>query len=179
MITLVELVRHAEAERREGWRGRPDAARPLTERGRRQAEALADGLLQAGGVDALYASPTERCTASLQHLVVATGLPVVTERALAEVTTVPLSDGGNAWVAAAWLAGQAFRFLEDAVRAHPGGRVVVCSHGDVLPALLALLAGRDGLALDDVRLDKGAWVTLRFDGGRCVLAARPGTRGVA
>jgi hypothetical protein len=29
---------------------------------------------------------------------------------------------------------------------------------------MALLVGRDGLELDDVRLRKGAWFTLMFDG---------------
>jgi broad specificity phosphatase PhoE len=57
---------------------------------------------------------------------------------------------------------------------HEHERLVACSHGDVIPAVTALLVGRDGLDVDDVRCRKGAWFTLEFDGRQCVgLTAHP------
>lgn len=171
-MTTVELVRHAEAESREGWRDRSDRDRELTDAGRQQAEALAVALLSHGPVDALYGSPFRRCTATLVPLARATGLTVQAEEALGEVPTVPVLDGGQAWVASAWLGGHALACVDRITRELPGRRVVACSHGDVVPALLAVIAGRDHLDLPDVRLGKGAWITLRFDGARCVAADR-------
>lgn len=165
----IELVRHAEAHRRREWRASTDRERPLDPRGHAQARAIADAL--AGRpVAALYSSPFVRCRQTLEPLAAAIGLPVADEEALAEATSVPVTDRGEAWVAAAWLGGRAARFLDRAACAHAGARVVACSHGDVIPAVLAVLAGRDGLDLSDVHLPKGAWYTLEFDGGRCTRA---------
>ena len=176
-MTTIELVRHGEALPRDTWGDRPDRDRPLTERGLQQAQALARELLAGPGpLDALYSSPSRRCVASLEPLAAATGLPIVTEAGLSEVATVPLSDGGNAWVSSAWLGGHALALVERVVAEHPHGRAVLCSHGDVIPALLAVLAGRDRLALPDVRLAKGARITLDWRDGRCSLA-RPTDRG--
>jgi len=61
-------------------------------------------------------------------------------------------------------------FVDSVVSQFPEGRLVVCSHGDVIPALLAVLAGRDRVGIEHIRLRKGAWVTLDFDRGRCVTA---------
>lgn len=171
-MTTIELVRHAQAQPREQWRDRPDRDRPLSESGRAQAEKLARAILGAGPVDACYASPTVRCLQTLEPLTAVTGLPIVDEEALGEVPTVPSTDGGSPWVASAWLGGRAIAFVDRLTAERRGQRIVACSHGDVVPALLAVLAGRDGLALPDVRLDKGTRITLRFDGPRCMEAAR-------
>lgn len=171
-VTTIELVRHAEAQSREGWRDRPDRLRPLSEDGQVQAEKLAWAIMGDGPVQACYASPTVRCIQTLEPLAAATGRPIVEDEALGEVLTVPSTDRGNAWVASAWLGGRAIAFVDRLTAESQRGRVVACSHGDVVPALLAALAGRDGLALPDVRVDKGAWITLRFEGTRCVEAVR-------
>jgi hypothetical protein len=47
---------------------------------------------------------------------------------------------------------------------------VACSHGDVIPAFMAALTGRDQLDLTDVRRKKGERFTLHFDGLRCTGA---------
>lgn len=172
MVTTIELVRHAAARPREEWRDRPDRERELTDGGRRQAEELARALLAHGPVDALYTSPYQRCIATLAPLAAATGLTIQEEEALGEVPTVPVLDRGEAWVASAWLGGHALALVDRVAREGSGRRIVVCSHGDILPALLAVLAGRDRLDLPDVRLDKGACITLHLDGGRCVAAER-------
>lgn len=171
-VTTIELVRHVEAESREAWRERPDHQRSLNDRGRHQADELARALLAAGPVDALYASPYERCTATLQPLAAVAGLSIHEEQALGEVATVPVLDGGDAWVTSAWLGGHALAFVDRVTTELAGRRLVACSHGDVIPALLAALAGRDGLDLPDVRLAKGSWVTLRFEAARCVASDR-------
>ena len=61
--------------------------------------------------------------------------------------------------------------FDELIEAHAGRRVVACSHGDVIPATVALLVGRDALDLTDVRCAKGGRWTLRFIGRRCVGAA--------
>lgn len=167
--STIELVRHGEAYRRHQWRGPSDRERPLDRRGFSQARAIADAL--AGSpVAALYSSPFVRCRQTLEPLGEAVGLPVTDEEDLGEAANVPVTDRGEAWVTAAWLGGRAARFLDRAAAAHAGGRVIACSHGDVIPAVLAVLTGRDALDLRDVHLAKGAWCTLEFNGGRCVGA---------
>ena len=169
-MTTIELVRHGDAAGRDRWVGRPDRDRPLSDVGQRQAKGLARDLMAAGEVEALYSSPLTRCVQTLQPLADSLGRPVTGEDALAEATTLPVLDGGDAWVASAWLGGRAVALLDSLVAAHPGGRVVACSHGDVIPAVVALLAGRDALAVREVRLAKGARFTLEFVDGRCVRA---------
>lgn len=172
VVTRIELVRHAKAQSREGWRDRPDRDRPLNEAGQAQAEALALAILDEGPVDACYSSPTLRCAQTLEPLLAAVGGSLHDEEALAEAPTVPSTDRGNAWVASAWLGGRALAFVDRVTTELAGRRIVACSHGDVVPALLAVLAGRDGLVLPDVGLPKGARISLRFRGSRCVDARR-------
>lgn len=170
-MTTIELVRHAKAAARERWWGRPDHERPLTDAGWAQARGLAAELVAAGPVDALYSSPYLRCVQTLEPLAADVGLPVFDAEGLAEARTLPVSDGGNAWVSAAWLAGRGLGFLDEVARTHRGGRVVACSHGDLIPALLAAVIGRDGLDHTDVRCRKGARYTLTLEGARCVALA--------
>lgn len=172
-MTTIELVRHAEAWSRTSWGDRADRERPLTDAGRARARELAAAVLASGPVDACYASPTIRCTATLEPVIAIVGGAITQEDALGEVATVPSTDRGNPWVASAWLGGRALSFVDRVTHEAPDRRLVVCSHGDVIPSLMAVLAGRDGLVLPDVRLGKGARFTLRFDGVRCVEATRP------
>jgi exopolyphosphatase/guanosine-5'-triphosphate,3'-diphosphate pyrophosphatase len=78
----VHLVRHAKAEKRAQWDG-PDALRPLTPLGLRQARALARRLA-GGGVDRILSSPHLRCRQTVAPLAAATGLPVEVHECLAE-----------------------------------------------------------------------------------------------
>jgi len=169
-VTTIELVRHGDAQGRDRWWGKPDRDRPLSDVGHDQAKRLAGELNAAGDVDALYSSPFMRCVQTLQPLADSLGARIQPEDALAEATTLPVLDGGDAWVASAWLGGRAMALLNRIVATHPGGRVVACSHGDIIPAVMAVLAGRDDLGIPDVRLAKGARFTLQFADGRCVRA---------
>lgn len=167
-MAVVELIRHAKAGARSDWHHGPDHERPLSARGWEQAHQLTEALLTGDPIAALHTSPLVRCRQTLEPLARATGLPLVEEDALAEAPGVPVVDAGSLWVASAWLAGRAAALIDRLVAAHPDERIVCCSHGDVLPALLALLAGREGLAVADTNLPKGARATLTFAGGRCV-----------
>lgn len=135
-MTLI-LVRHAIAMRRRDWIGR-DELRPLTPRGERQAEALA-GVLEPLGVDRVLSSPSVRCIDTIQPFAARTGLVV---ELLDE-----LREGSDL---------EPLPLLESLT-----GTPAVCSHGDVLLALLGTLAGGaekiDGPDLDTFQ--KGSfWV---------------------
>lgn len=114
-MTLL-LVRHAVALRRRDW-SRPDHLRPLTPRGERQAEALVD-VLAAWPIARILTSPAVRCVDTVQPLAARLGLPVEELPELAE---------GAAAAAAPLLVGLA----------EP---TAICTHGDVLPDLLGVLA---------------------------------------
>jgi phosphohistidine phosphatase SixA len=60
------IVRHADAGRRSTFDG-PDAARPLTKRGRAQARALV-GPLAYSAVSAIFSSPARRCIETVTPL---------------------------------------------------------------------------------------------------------------
>lgn len=154
----VLLLRHAVAVLRGAWFGDQDQ-RPLDGRGRAQADAL-PAHLAANDLDPIHlvAGTAARCRATLAPLAEASGLQIALDDRFSERSPPLRSDDG--WGDAAWLGGRALAGLDDAVRvamSRDGGRrrahatasespplpvVVVCSHGEVLPALLAALGGR-------------------------------------
>lgn len=136
-----------------------------------QSRAMAQALLAAGApIAKLFSSPWVRCIQTLDPLVDGLGVQVVEAEQLGEVVNLPVHDGGDAWVTSAWLGGRGVALLDRIVAEHPGRRVVACSHGDVIPAVVALLVGRDGLDTTDVRCRKGGCFTLDFEGARCTAA---------
>lgn len=151
-MTTVELLRHAGTE--PGHEAR--------------ALALADELGADPAPGLLVSSPAEACLQTLAPLAVRCGRPVLREDRLAPVDVPPVADGGDEWVAAAWTGGRALGLVSELVSAHPGVRMVLCSHAAVVPATVALLAGRDGLVLSDVRCRQAGGFTLTFEGDRCI-----------
>jgi 8-oxo-dGTP diphosphatase len=135
------LVRHAKAGSRSGWSG-PDDQRPLTKTGRRQADALMD-LLAERGVTRVVTSPYVRCRQTVEPLAQRLRLPVDLADELAEGT--PL--------------GEARRLVEK----FTDQPTVLCTHGDVIGALLDSLAGR-GLVDGDARMEKGSTWVLDYQG---------------
>lgn len=121
---------------------------------------------------ALWSAPTAACRAVLDPLAHALNLPVGEHPALGNGLRTPTSDGGDAWVDAAWRAGAALTFVDVVLTRTPGGRIVCCGHPLVVPALVALLAARDGLVVGDVGCPPGARLTLTFEEGRCTGIAR-------
>ena len=132
------LVRHAKAGSRGDWDG-PDHLRPLSKKGHRQAEALVS-LLADAQVKRIVSSPFVRCVETVAPLAALLGLEVETSDALAE--GAPVAPG------------------IDLLEAVAGDNGVLCSHGDVIPALLDALRARDGLAIPaDFACAKGStWV---------------------
>lgn len=132
------LIRHADA----GVRGTiADDQRELTNRGRRQADAIAAALGDEG-LDAVVSSPFTRCIQSVTPLATAAGLAVVADDCLGE------GSGPE----------RVLELLEN------GGSIALCSHGDVLGEVLSLLHQR-GVPLDDDRLAKAStWIVTVRDG---------------
>lgn len=130
---LVLLVRHAKAGDRDRWTG-DDRLRPLELRGRRQADALVEPIAGYAPMR-LVSSPYARCVQTLEPLAARLTTPVEADDALAE--------GASA----------------ESVRALVGrlgpGPLVLCTHGDVMEALVG----------EDAPRKKGAtWLLARQDG---------------
>ncbi len=133
---VIELVPHVDAGDRSVWRGDQDE-RPLSNFGKKQAEALRDALLDQP-VDRLFASPALRCRMTLDPIAEATGLAIETIAALAE------ERPGEAHGAMTARGESALR--EIALR-QPEGRVVACSHGDLIPEVGQAIARSLGVDL--------------------------------
>jgi 8-oxo-dGTP diphosphatase len=170
---IVDLVAHMDAGDREQWPGDQDE-RPLTDLGRQQARALADAMSSAP-IAALYAGTALRCRQTLEPLAERLGLPVNVCPELGEKQAWRLPDGwGPGPGDAAHAAGMALRGIDKLRTLHPNEAVVACSHGHVIPALVAYLVAVHGLhdvaqltfAIARHAARRGQWYRLRFDGER-------------
>lgn len=142
------LVRHAVALARRKWDG-DDDGRPLTKRGRHQAEALVD-CLGAYPVTQVLASPSLRCVDTVAPLAEAMGVSVDVDPVLAEGSGIEALD---------------------LVRRLRGRTAVVCSHGDVIPRVLEALAVQDGIDLGEApQWAKGSTWVVEDDGARFAKA---------
>lgn len=139
------LVRHAKAGSRSSW-VEDDRLRPISKPGRAQAEALADGLKGLRPARIL-SSPYLRCMQTVRPLSLASGVPV---EALED-----LAEGGD--VASAWAR----------VLAQPG-EIVVCSHGDLIPAMVELAALEGATLAGDRECRKGSVWQMERIAGRVV-----------
>ena len=158
---MLHLVRHADAGNRMAWVG-DDFQRPLDDFGQTQAEAIGVALASQP-VRRILSSAAVRCVDTVAPLGRALGLPVEVAAELAEGTFV----------------GDAFDLLRSLASAE--GDSVLCSHGDVIPGLLWVLA-RYGLDIPDLgRCKKGSIWELEVSDGRIVGAAyrHPRTFGAA
>ncbi len=153
-MTELLLVRHGEtawnAERR--WQGHADP--PLNERGRAQAEELAERLA-CERVDAVYTSDLRRARETADVLAARLGLEPVEDSGLREVDVgewsgLTYDEIAERWPGAErWQVGEAPEAMAERVvaaarriaAAHPGERVLVVSHGGPIRALFAAAAG--------------------------------------
>ncbi|PTT17330.1 DNA mismatch repair protein MutT [Microbacterium sp. HMWF026] len=119
----IVVLRHAKARAREEWEG-SDTARPLTPRGRRQAQAIVGPLL-AFGVRRVISSPAERCVRTATPIAQAIGQRVQ----FCESISQDAWDEGRA---------DARSIIGQRVRSRKP--VVLSSHGPVLPDILHELA---------------------------------------
>lgn len=149
----VHLVRHAAAGDRSSWEG-DDRKRPLTKKGRLQADAIAD-LLEARLATGVLSSPYVRC--------VETGRPLADRLGLDVDLADFLEEGSGG------------RGFFDFVESKPSHEMVMISHGDVIPAIIDRLGNR-GVPLStrapDGKLDckKGSNWMLTTRHGRVVAA---------
>jgi 8-oxo-dGTP diphosphatase len=128
----VHLVRHAAAGDRASWDG-DDTQRPLTKKGRLQADGIAD-LLEPRSPTGILSSPYVRCVETAQPLADRLGLDIDVADFLEE------GSGGRGF----------FHF----VRSRPREEMVMVSHGDVIPAIIDQL-GRRGVPLTTAAPDGG------------------------
>ncbi len=63
----------------------------------------------------------------------------------------------------AYVAGRVANALSQIQAATPGGRVVVCTHGDTLPVYVAFMTAAHGLELPPLPWQRGAWYTFEFE----------------
>ena len=136
----VYLVRHAKAGDRARWT-EDDRLRPLTRKGRRQADAIVEAFRDRV-VERIVTSPFVRCVQTVRPLALERRIALETDDALAEAVSV-----------AATLE------LLDRVADQP---TVLCSHGDVIPALVEHLAAAGARIATDRDWKKGStWVLER------------------
>ncbi len=133
----IYLLRHAKAGQRAAWT-EPDWLRPLTATGQAQARRLL-ATLHTARFARILSSPYVRCMESVVPLAAEHGLPVEPTDALAEGAAV---EGALALM-----------------KVHAERGAVLCSHGDIIPAVLEQL-GANGTDLGpQPRCEKGSiWV---------------------
>jgi 8-oxo-dGTP diphosphatase len=138
---VVRLIRHAKAGSRYDYVG-DDRERPLSKKGRAQAEAIADRLAPLGP-SRLVSSPFLRCRQTLEPLAARCALQVVADVRFAE--------------------GVGYHVALEQLQAMPTG-AVVCSHGDVIPAVIDALLRRGAELTADPDPRKGVtWELHRVD----------------
>jgi 8-oxo-dGTP diphosphatase len=136
------LLRHAKAGDRTAWT-EDDRLRPLTKKGRAQAEGLLrtfDGI----ELDRVISSPFDRCLQSVRPLALMRALPVEEDETLSE--GAPTAD--------------VLALLRSL-----GGAVLLSSHGDVIPAVVEALGRRGVEVAAPPRWKKGSTWVLERDGG--------------
>jgi len=157
--TVVVLVRHGETPTTGKLLPGRAPGLHLTDKGREQAQAVADRLSSLKKVDAVYASPLERTRETAAPIAKAHALRVRTDRRLLDLDvgdwtgaelkalrkrpewpTIVWHPSGFAFPAGESFVGMQARILEALAGLrdkHPGGTIVVVSHADVIKAVAA------------------------------------------
>ncbi|MBL7496310.1 histidine phosphatase family protein [Frankia sp. CNm7] len=134
------IVRHARAIPKDSWTG-PDADRPLTAAGVRQAATFAQVVTRDLPVRRVLTSPTLRCEQTVAPLVAARRVPLLRRAALGV-------DGSA-------------RALLELLASDEADGAVLCTHGERLRDLFEAwhARGRHGVPSSDGRTRKGdAWL---------------------
>jgi 8-oxo-(d)GTP phosphatase len=138
------LLRHTTAGNRAKWSG-ADQDRALTKLGIKQADAIA-ARLSTAGIERIVTSPYRRCIQTVRPLAEATGAAIEVSDALAEDADIDASYG----------------LVDDLV----GANAVICSHGDVIPAVVNRMMWA-GLSLSSrFYCSKGSTWEIDIDGGK-------------
>jgi broad specificity phosphatase PhoE len=163
-VTTILIARHGQSDwnQEKRWQGHAD--RPLTERGREQAQALADRLAHIE-LDAVYSSDLQRARDTAAVVAESQGLEL---RQLPELREVDVGSWSGLTRAEAeerfpegfarwrdgypgWKDGETYEAMTDRVlravdeiaEEHEGGRVLVVSHGGPIRAIHAAALGLD------------------------------------
>lgn len=135
------VVRHAKAGSRSHWTG-DDRLRPLSKKGRKQAEELVE-ILEPYPIRAIISSPYVRCVETVEPVARARQMDVNSSAALVEGRGL---DGLN-------------EFLLD-----PGlDQVVLSTHGDIVWELVEYLVNRRLIRPGDGGFEKGSTWVLEVD----------------
>ena len=144
----IHLLRHAEAGSRPSWH-QPDDLRPLTSNGVVQSVNVADALADRR-IGRILSSRYVRCVQTAQPLADRTGLSIEHHAALAE----------EADISATWT------LLEDVAAAGGEEDTVLCSHGNVIGAVLDRMRRRGiTLVADELTCRKGSVWTVNVTDG--------------
>ncbi len=140
------LVRHAKAGSRHEFDG-DDSDRPLSNSGRKQADDLSMRLA-AMSPSVVVSSPHRRCVQTVEPLAIAADVEVTLDGRLAEFASEVVKPDAS---------------LFDLLHSLPD-RAVVCSHGDVIPALIDALTATGMRVHGSPEWGKGSvWVLERVD----------------
>ncbi|HKW72053.1 MAG TPA: phosphoglycerate mutase family protein [Candidatus Dormibacteraeota bacterium] len=135
------VVRHAKAGSRSRWTG-DDRLRPLSKKGRKQAEELVE-ILEPYPIRAIISSPYVRCVETVEPVARARRMDVNSSAALVEGRGL---DGLN-------------EFLLD-----PGlDQIVLSTHGDIVWELVEYLVNRKLIRPGDGGFAKGSTWVLEVD----------------
>jgi probable phosphoglycerate mutase len=147
-MTELLLVRHGETDWNAEGKLQGHTDRPLNDYGRRQAQALADRL--AGeSIDAVYASDLSRARETAEILGAKLGLPVLVDPDLREKNWgnwEGLTSDERLHIEFEGETSEAHRdrtlgAVQRIVERHPGGRIVVVTHGGSLRRIQAAVSG--------------------------------------
>ena len=146
------LVRHGHAGSKDEWH-RADRLRPLSPRGRRQAQLLAE-LIAPLGPARIISSPHLRCSQTIEPTAVAAGTKI--EKSNSLVPSAP---------------GKALRLIRRLSSPSSESGTVLCTHREILNVVLAEISKKDGIKLERRPPGgKGAVWFLDFGDGRLVAA---------
>ena len=194
--TEIILVRHGEcAENREGvFRGRSDG--PLTERGVRQAELLAEEVARFFSPSAIFSSPLQRARNTARAIGERLGIPVEERSGFTNMALGPWEGQSKDLIRetypeewALWIHNperlalkgaetlddvqrRAYANLDHLVRLHEGKAFVVVSHRAVLKPLLAACLAIPSPSFWRLHLDTASYSVLwheRARGYTCAL----------
>jgi phosphohistidine phosphatase len=138
-VSLLHLLRHAHAGDPLEWDG-PDELRPLSKRGRRQAERLGAFLRECGvRPDLIVSSPKVRARQTAELVAEAFGMTVTMDERLGGYLDLATADA--------------------IVDSGEGGSVMLVGHDPDFSELLSELCGATGMVMK-----KGALATLEAEG---------------
>ena len=153
------------------WEGRQDE-RPLTDFGHTQAQAQCDALADETTeglppISALYSSPALRARQTIEPLAERLGLDIHIMAEFGDEQTWHVPEGWpdsgfGAVNVAAFASGRAMAGVSKLQTLYPDGHVVVCSHGHVIPALIAHMAGLYDITGVPGDFRRGQWYRLRL-----------------